>query len=164
MGNQSACRILRPAARAKGWDRVLMHAVFNDLAGIWQIDRQIKPGGRFTGLGHFQREKDDVYLYEERGALVLESGEVLEDVRRAYKYVLNDCEEIEIYFADGANAGALFQTLRGDARAVILSDHDCPPDNYESAYDFSALPDSFSTEHKVRGPRKAYVSVSKFSR
>jgi hypothetical protein len=140
----------------------LVLKVFQALDGMWKIDRIIKPGGVMTGQAEFRPVSKTQYHYTERGRLTTEAGDVIEDVTRAYIYKFED-NTIQIYYADGPDNGALFQTLNFIDESCATAEHLCGQDLYKSEYQFN-FPDSFTIKHVVKGPKKDYVSETVFTR
>lgn len=136
--------------------------VFQALDGMWKIDRIIKPGGVMTGQVEFRPVSETQYHYTEQGRLTTEAGNVIEDVTRAYIYKFEN-NTIQIYYADGPDNGALFQTLNFIDKSCATAEHFCGQDLYKSEYQFN-FADSFTIRHIVTGPKKDYVSETVFTR
>lgn len=125
--------------------------------------RTLSNGSSLKGTAMFTQVSPIFLHYEEQGTLVLNSQNSLQ-ASRHYDYILN-INTIDIYF-DAKNK-TLFQTLIFEnyrpfqCKAV----HDCHPDTYHSNYNFKMNAGSiaeFTIKHDVKGPRKNYVSLSKY--
>nr|WP_294516239.1 DUF6314 family protein [uncultured Rhodopila sp.] len=141
--------------------------VLDLLCGQWAIDRQIEPGGHFTGRASFTPRSADSLLYQESGRLVLDNGTVL-DGENSYVYALRN-GDIEVSFTDGPSRGKQFIdiSLPADNNVVfpiVSADrHLCRLDTYEATFRLEN-PDRFSVTYVVRGPKKGYVSRSAYRR
>ena len=135
---------------------------FQSLSGHWIIERIIKPGGVMIGQAEFKCLSDTEYHYIEQGTLTLDHGEDIEGVKRAYVYKFEN-DVIQIYYADGPDNGKLFQALDFTSEKEAQAEHLCGEDFYKSSYSFS-FPDHFSIQHMVSGPKKDYVSETKYSK
>ena len=142
--------------------RVKTQKLLKDLVGVWTLERTIKPGGVMVGQAEFKPVSDTEYHYIEQGSLTLDHGEEIKDVKRAHIYKLEK-DTIQIYYADGPDNGKLFQVLEFTSDTEAQAEHLCRYDLYESAYSF-ALPAEFTVRHAVKGPKKDYVSKTKYSK
>ncbi len=115
-----------------------------------------------TGQAEFTSVSETEYHYTEQGVLTLDHGEEIMDVKRSYDYRFEDCV-IQIYYADGPDNGKLFQTLEFKNDIEAVAEHLCGEDLYKSQYVFD-LPDSFIIKHEVQGPKKDYVSETKYTK
>ncbi|GGB22854.1 hypothetical protein GCM10011505_00060 [Tistrella bauzanensis] len=151
------------------------HGRFNALAGRWQISRAITGGsvGQMTGIAIVTAGGPDRLDYAESGQLALPGGPVL-DVFRRYTYRLLADGRIAIDFADGPTSGARFVTLAFVAGAEGAGDgveggwsaadlHHCGDDLYHATMTLN-LPDRFSTDIQVTGPRKDYRALTRYRR
>lgn len=136
--------------------------IFQNLEGVWQIERTITPGGALVGQAEFKSFSQSQFHYYEQGRLTLEDGKVLEDVSRSYDYRLEG-GVIKIYYADGVDNGKLFQELEFISDSKAFAKHLCGDDLYKSEYEFH-LPKSFAIRHEVKGPKKDYISETKYSK
>ena len=134
--------------------------LFNSLKGEWILHRQITPGGVMSGKAVFLPQDEHSYLYEEEGQLQLDNG-VMTDFLRRYIYRLID-DDIHVYYADGLQNGQLFHKLDFQNETFATAEHSCPPDFYVSEYLFAD--GCFKVTHRVRGPKKDYVSLTDFTR
>ncbi|MCV2865348.1 DUF6314 family protein [Albidovulum sediminicola] len=129
-----------------------------DFAGRWRIERDIldqRAGqqGRFEGTATFSPEGAGL-RYAEEGSLTLGAGAPVRAVR---DYLWAEAGgRIAVAFADGRP----FHDFAPDDPGAT---HFCAPDHYEVRYDFSRWPD-WTAEWTVRGPRKDYTMVSRYSR
>ena len=131
----------------------------SDFAGEWRIERQIKDhlAGdtlKFSGTASFTPE-DDALRYLETGILQ-RSGQA--DMTASQRYLWRQTEGgIEVFFADGR----FFHRLESAEQANAV--HDCPPDFYRVAYDFSDF-SRWNSRWRVTGPRKDYEMTSVYCR
>ncbi|KYO51041.1 DUF6314 family protein [Tistrella mobilis] len=142
-------------------------AAFAGLAGLWRLAREIPDQGRMSGEAVFTQGDDRRALqYRETGTLELPDGRRL-DVFRAYTWRLLGDGRIAIDFADGATPGARFVTLdfaADEAGGLQAADsHLCGADLYEATIRLD-LPQAFSTDIRVRGPRKDYRAITRCHR
>jgi hypothetical protein len=154
------------------------HHVFNDppqmgrlvlelLRGHWAIERQIEPGGYFTGNAVFTPRSRDSLLYRESGRLVLDDGTTLE-ASNSYIYTLRN-GDIDISFASGVNEGQHFIDISlphgspGGFPIVSVDRHLCRLDTYDAVFRIEN-PALFTMTYVVIGPAKDYVSRSAFRR
>jgi dimethylaniline monooxygenase (N-oxide forming) len=141
--------------------------VLDLLRGHWAIERQIEPGGHFTGMAAFTQRSDDSLLYRENGRLVLDDGITLEG-ENSYVYALRN-GDIEVSFADGPSRGVHFIDISlpadqpDDAPIVSIDRHLCRLDTYDATFciENAAL---FTITYVVSGPKKSYVSRSAYRR
>ncbi|WP_372001373.1 DUF6314 family protein [Tistrella mobilis] len=138
-------------------------AAFAGLSGVWRLSRDIPGQGRMSGEAVFTPGADStVWRYRETGVLDLPDGRRL-DVFRAYTWRLLDDGRIAIDFADGATSGARFVTLdfaADEAGGLQAADsHLCGADLYQAIIRLD-LPQAFSTDIRVRGPRKDYRAIT----
>ena len=128
-----------------------------DFAGDWALLRVIDDarGGhaaRLEGRARFVPDAGGL-AYEETGLLSLPGQPPMEATRR---YLWRAASAgIEVFFEDGRFFHLIGPGARPEAR------HDCPPDRYVVAYDFSHWPD-WSTRWRVEGPRKDYAMRSDY--
>ena len=122
-----------------------------DFAGDWHLTRHIEdrrgPDGRFDGLARLMPVVGGLG-YHEAGMLHCGPGPAMRAERR-YLWQ-EDGPLIRVLFQDGRDFHLMDpQGPRCEAR------HDCAPDLYRVAYDFSDWPD-WSAEWQVQGPLKDY--------
>ncbi|KMW57160.1 hypothetical protein AIOL_002121 [Candidatus Rhodobacter oscarellae] len=130
-----------------------------EFEGRWRIDREIDDHltgqkGRFEGAALFAPVADGL-LYSENGVLSLGGQEMRAERRYLWR---ESGQGAQLLFADGRPFHFVDLTIPQPEAS-----HDCPPDWYEVAYDFTAWPNWHATWH-VTGPRKDYTMVSAFSR
>lgn len=125
-----------------------------DFEGRWRLEREIvhDDGTRaqFVGTADWQPEGRGMRCTEQ-GTMCIE-GTAPMAAQRVYLWD----EALQVFFDNGR----LFHKVPpagGD------TGHWCDPDQYDGSYDFSRWPD-FSVTWAVRGPRKAYRMVSRYSR
>jgi dimethylaniline monooxygenase (N-oxide forming) len=151
-----------PAAHPEPARRVL-----DMLRGHWAIDRQIEPGGHFTGMAAFTQRSANSLLYRESGQLLLADGTVLAG-ENSYVYALRN-GDIEISFADGPSQGVHFIDISvpddhpDNLPIVSVDQHRCRLDTYDATFRIENH-DRFKVTYIVNGPAKAYVSRSVYSR
>ena len=136
--------------------------IFNALIGEWKLNRTITPGGTFEGTAVFEKKSDTVLEYTEIGVLKTDAGYESE-AKRSYEWRLEG-GDIVIYFNDGATKGQRFHALNFTEGADAAADHWCDPDQYDSEYSFADMPNGFTAKHDVKGPRKDYRTLSKYTR
>lgn len=129
-----------------------------ELEGLWRLERDIVhadgTGARFEGECLFTRTGPRL-LQEETGTLVTSTGRFAGSRRYVWSA---DEGRLVLHFEDMRPFHDIsLGTPRPTAR------HDCPPDVYRVAYDFSRWPDWQAT-WRVTGPRKAYVMESTYRR
>jgi hypothetical protein len=131
-----------------------------DFLGEWNFRRLIAdPDGRETGRaeGVLRFVPDEGGLAaEEQGVLRLQDGTVLNGARRTLWR--QEAGRLCLYFADGRPFHDFDPALEKPGAR-----HDCPPDLYDVAYDFTAFPRWRST-WRVTGPRKDYVMSTDHAR
>ncbi len=127
--------------------------------GPWAIERDITDLAAGTSAhltGHAKFAPAPVGLrYHETGTLRL--GETEMTATRSYHW-REASGRIEVNFDDGRPFHA-FPTDDPTPEAR----HDCPPDLYRVSYDFTAWP-CWQAEWLVRGPRKHYRMLTRFTR
>lgn len=132
-----------------------------DFAGRWEIARRIEDalaGEVLEGRGtvDYRPAPDGGLIYDEEIALTLPGRPPLRGTRR---YLWRQAgADIAVSFEDGR---AFHRIALGEDGAEDR--HDCAPDLYRVAYDFSGWP-TWSVRWQVVGPRKDYVSVTDFRR
>jgi dimethylaniline monooxygenase (N-oxide forming) len=137
------------------------------LHGSWAIERQIEPGGHFTGTATFIRRSSDRLVYREHGQLTLDNGTQLHG-ENSYVYALRN-GAIEISFGGGQNKGEHFidLALPDDQPIglpiVCMDRHHCRKDIYDATFHIES-PSLFMLTYAVEGPAKAYVSRSTYRR
>ncbi|WP_460273313.1 DUF6314 family protein [Celeribacter sp. ULVN23_4] len=132
-----------------------------DFAGAWSLSRRIEDAlaggtGHLSGTCRFEPDEAGLRCVE-TGQLTLPGAARSFEAERCYLWRPTP-DGIAVFFDDGRFFHA-FNPNDPSPRA----DHDCAPDAYAVRYDFSTWPD-WSAEWRVKGPRKDYVSVSRFSR
>ena len=125
----------------------------SDFEGAWQIMRDIRPetGGpaRFEGQGVWTPDPDGL-AYVERGTLTM-AGAAPMHAERRYRWDA----DLSVYFDDGR----FFHRVPATGGET---EHWCDPDRYRVTYDFSEWP-KFNVIWQVKGPRKAYTMLSRFT-
>jgi len=129
-----------------------------DFTGAWRLSRVIEDAraGQIVHLeGRALFTPDEAGLVcEESGKLQLPGQAPLQATRR---FLWRRAEGgIAVHFEDGRFFHLIGPGLNPEAM------HDCPPDLYRVAYDFSRWPD-WSTRWRVEGPRKDYAMRSTYS-
>ncbi|MEA2738056.1 MAG: hypothetical protein QOH05_1363 [Acetobacteraceae bacterium] len=147
--------------------RTAPRRVLESLRGHWAIERQIEPGGHFTGMAAFTQRSADSLLYRESGRLVLDNGTALEG-ENSYVYALRN-GAIEVSFADGPSRGVHFIDIAvpddesENLPVVSLDRHHCRLDTYDATFRIANV-GLFTMTYVVNGPTKAYVSHSTYRR
>lgn len=132
----------------------------SDFAGRWTVERRIADARagtthRLSGLVEFVPDERGLSV-EERGLLRIGDAKPLETLRR-YHWRFGGPGRIAVHFDDGRPFHSFTLATRAEAG------HDCPPDRYRVAYDFSRWP-RWRAVWTVTGPRKEYVSTSDYAR
>jgi hypothetical protein len=127
--------------------------------GPWAIERDITDlatgaTGHLTGRAVFGLSPAGL-AYHETGTLVV-AGTAM-TANRSYLW-REAAGRIEVAFEDGRP----FHTFSADDPTPEAT-HDCPPDLYRVRYDFTAWP-RWQAEWRVRGPRKHYLLLTRFTR
>jgi hypothetical protein len=133
-------------------------ARLEDFAGRWRLTRRIADAlagaeGRLEGWAEF-RPVSGGLVCEEKGLLSYGGGPPLQ-ASRSYLWRAEAPGRIAVSFEDGRPFHVF--ALGPAAEAA----HDCAPDRYHVAYDFSRWP-AWRAVWTVTGPRKDYVSVSEY--
>ncbi|WP_299206709.1 DUF6314 family protein [uncultured Tateyamaria sp.] len=125
-----------------------------DFAGAWAIERTITPTvgpvARLEGTARWVPMSDGLDYFE-RGVLQMEGAAPMH-VERKYHWT----QDLSVFFDDGR----FFHRVPCSGGRT---EHFCDPDTYVGTYDFTAWP-SFNVTWDVSGPRKGYISVTRFSR
>lgn len=125
----------------------------DDFAGRWILERVIDDrlaGERLTAAGQAVFVQDTSGLvYDEKTELTLADGRRLTG-RRRYLWRAEPEGGIAVLFEDGR----MFHRI-APGTACPRDSHDCAPDFYRGAYDFSRWPE-FMVTWQVKGPRKDY--------
>jgi hypothetical protein len=129
------------------------------LEGRWRLTRRVEnadgSAATLQGVTVFRREGDGL-VQEEEGWLTLPGGAAPLRATRRYLWAAG-ASELEVRFGDGRP----FHTVPlGVARPEAA--HDCAPDLYRVAYDFSDWP-RWRAVWRVTGPRKDYVMTSDYA-
>ena len=134
---------------------------FDFLLGTWVLEREISGQARMAGELRVSAAGDGTAVYEERAAVRTEDGA---EFNGSQRYLIRQQADGLVLCFPGS--GAVFQVLQfaadehGGLRAEAV--HCCAEDEYVSAYVLGPGR-VFSAVHQVCGPRKAYVSATRFS-
>jgi len=136
--------------------------VFDRLEGEWALERTIESlEASMSGIARFTRLGCGLH-YREEGLTRLANGQLF-NAHREYCFERQP-QGFAVFFAE--MPPRLFHRIDITATGAGLRGsgaHLSTPDTYDSTYEF--LPDgTFVTRHEVRGPRKAYTSISTFRR
>ena len=130
-----------------------------DFAGAWRLIRRIED--RRAGLsGHMEGQA--VFAPDAAGLTCDEEGRMCYgaaapmQARRRYLWRADEPGRIAVLYGDGRPFHAFALGATAEAR------HDCAPDLYRVAYDFTGWPEWRADWH-VTGPRKDYTSRSVYS-
>ena len=132
-----------------------------DFLGLWRFQREIlDPSGDLSataiGQAEITLQADGSARYDERGTLSLPGQSPMTATRR---YVWRARPgEIDVRFDDDRP----FHTIALGTNSPSAQ-HWCDPDQYEVAYDFSTWPE-WSSHWRVKGPRKDYAMLTRYSR
>jgi len=132
-----------------------------DFVGLWQLSRVIADrlsdqAGTLMGTARFDSVGAGALAYEEAGKLRFGTAPEMEATRRYHWQFGQDA--VDIHFDNGAAFHSFVPS--GHAQGT---DHPCGDDFYQVRYDFTNWPEWQATWH-VAGPRKDYVSVSRYWR
>ncbi|MEM6758206.1 MAG: DUF6314 family protein [Pseudomonadota bacterium] len=129
--------------------------VLSDFAGLWALSRVIAPVGQpeaqFKGVAAWSPGPEGRFAYVESGVLRV-PGQA--EMRAERRYIWD--AELNVWFDDGR----FFHTVPA---AGGQAEHWCDPDWYRVEYRFAAWPE-FEVTWTVSGPRKEYVSLSRYTR
>ncbi|MEX5729314.1 hypothetical protein Ga0609869_002667 [Rhodovulum iodosum] len=126
-------------------------------AGAWTLDRVIED----ARAGHAARLEGRAVFTPGAGGLILDETGMLSvpgqrPMPATRRYIWRQgAEGIEVFFADGRFFHAIAPGATPRAR------HDCPPDLYLGAYDFSAWP-GWTLAWQVDGAAKSYRMKSRY--
>ena len=130
----------------------------NDFEGNWALERQVSnaigPDAVFAGHARFVPDEEGLILTEE-GRMTIEGQVPMQGVRR-YLW-RQEGADIVVLFDDGR----YFHRFPPDGTPE--AGHDCAPDVYKVAYDFTAWP-VWTARWQVVGPRKDYLMKSRYAR
>ncbi len=141
--------------------------VLATLRGRWAIQRQIEPGGHFSGVAAFTQRSADSLLYRESGELTLDGGTTLTG-ENSYVYALRN-GVIEVSFGEGRSRGMHFIDIAlpdetFDGNTIVSQDrHHCRLDTYDATFHMEDA-GHFTMTYTVSGPAKDYVSHTTFRR
>ncbi len=126
----------------------------SDFEGRWTLTRQVfhanAPDARFEGEAVWTPDAAGL-AYEETGRLIV-NGHAPMSTSRRYNWRAG----LDVYYEDGRFFHSV-PPLGGRAQ------HWCDPDDYVVEYDFADWP-QFSADWRVKGPRKDYRMLSRYSR
>jgi len=139
--------------------RVMLQAA--DFLGEWQLERVITDhagdmSGTLAGTVTFSAVDEGGLVYREEGTLHLAQGAQF-TAQRQYHWRW-ETEEVIVTFADGAAFHSFAPSGVGAGTA-----HLCGADLYNVTYDFADWP-AWQAVWQVKGPRKDYTSVSRYTR
>jgi hypothetical protein len=121
-----------------------------DFEGCWQLERRITnavgPDATFTGTAEFAPQGAALIL-RESGHMRID-GQAPMQATRVYRWQVAT-DGIDVFFDDGRFFHHIAPGQTPQAH------HDCAPDVYDVAYDFSRWP-QWSAVWQVKGPRKDY--------
>lgn len=136
-------------------------SILDRLEGRWRLSREVRDHRaghllRFAGEARFDPDG--------QGLTCRESGIWLEapwgrlKAERVYLWRAEGAGGVRVLFADGRD----FHRFRGSG-GTAESAHDCGCDRYEVRYVFD-LPHLWEAVWRVTGPRKDYISATRFAR
>ncbi|WP_407496557.1 DUF6314 family protein [Pseudooceanicola sp. MF1-13] len=129
----------------------------SDFAGRWIITRKVinavGPDARFDGVAEFAGGEGGLILTE-RGEMRMQGATPMV-ASRVYHW-RESPDGIDVFFDDGR----FFHHISGGEQPE--AHHDCAPDVYDVAYDFSHWP-TWSAVWQVTGPRKDYRMESRYT-
>ncbi|WP_170472788.1 DUF6314 family protein [Ruegeria arenilitoris] len=137
---------------------MILPGKISDFAGEWILFRTIRDAkaGQVVEADGTARLRPDGngLIYDEEVILRIPGQKEMKGTRRYLWRAIGD--NIEIQFDDGRYFHSLNLGLPNAS-----DHHDCPPDSYDAAYDFSAWP-VWSVRWIVSGPRKSYEMDTKY--
>lgn len=129
-----------------------------DFEGRWTVARQIEnavgPDAVFTGRVLFEPGEGGL-VHREEGQITFD-GQTAMTATRVYVWRAA-AAGVDVFFDDGRYFHHIADGKNPSDR------HDCVPDVYDVAYDFSGWP-RWSSVWRVTGPRKDYVMRTRFER
>lgn len=131
-----------------------------DFAGTWRFRRHVagpqgQTAARVAGLARFSRDAEGL-VCDESGEMSVPGAAPMRAGRRTLWNI--EPGQIVIRFADGRP----FHSF-DPAAARPAASHECAPDLYRVAYDFSLWP-HWQSIWRVTGPRKDYLMTTDYSR
>lgn len=139
--------------------------------GHWHFTREVRLGdGTLSALAPGRAvftsgDVGDVLEYHEEGRVrLLPAGTEL-PFSRSYRYRFEDAL-LHVFFADGPDAGSLYQSYDCPEGAVILrlrALHHCGADVYAGQYELDSA-DRFCLRTSVQGPKKDFSIVTVYER
>lgn len=143
--------------------------LFNNLRGIWKLNRRLGTQGYMQGMARFQAWRQGVLYYQEQGNATFGNSKAL-PAYRAYAYVY-DQGTIAVHFWNQEQrqpAGLLhtlhFCSIKTPSQATVATGtHKCADDVYEARYTFVSQK-YFQLTYQVQGPHKDYTIQTYFSR
>ena len=140
----------------------MVETILDRLRGAWSFEREIDNGVTVLGRAKLAPAGDGHLHYHEDGRMQLPGGGEL----ASYADYLFTQQGGRLSLLFREEPPRLFQSFDLQARHGTLeakSIHDCPPDLYRSRIAFQS-DGTWSLQHAVTGPRKAYVSVTRYIR
>lgn len=128
--------------------------------GTWRLEREIE---NYREDSHARFEGAAMLTPEAGGLVYVEEGQWVSDGllglsgERRYRWESREDGQISVLFEDGR----FFHAFALGAAAEAA--HFCDPDQYDVAYSFD-LPQCWTANWRVRGPRKDYVSQTTYRR
>lgn len=115
-----------------------------------------------TGTATFTPRGAERFDYLEHGQFHLLDGRTL-DAQRRYIFAERDGGFAVLFAEDPPRLFHNVALARSGPNLVGSATHRCADDSYDSRYEFRD-DGSFIVEHRVRGPRKRYVMLTRYSR
>jgi hypothetical protein len=134
-----------------------MFRELTDFKGLWTLTRYIAqrnaPDAELRGSATMRPDADGL-IYHEVGLLTVGDSPPVQAERR-YLWRDGGNGAIEVLFEDG-------RAFHRIDPANLNDTHWCDPDTYDVTYDFKTWP-NWSSTWRVRGPRKDYDMVTRYS-
>lgn len=135
------------------------YTIFKNFIGIWDFNRIIT--GSLTavkayGTAEFKptSTKENELHYIEQGIIV--TANYSGKITREYFYLWEDMQ-IKVLFSVQGKPANLFHVINDQ----FIGNHVCINDQYQAKYNFLQN-DKFILTYKVHGPKKNYVSITRF--
>jgi len=147
-------------------DGIISKIIFNQLIGVWNLERQITGclgQGFLSGQSIFTKIDDTRLKCFETGQLILNG--IQNEVNRTYIYEYHD-DKIIVYYDDPHRKGDILHELHFIKQAddyIANHCHICGYDSYDLSFTASA-DGNIKMTYAVKGPHKNYRMESQLTR